>query len=197
MKVLVVYAHPNPESFNHAMLESFTEGLKAGGHTFEVIDLYDIEFNALFQIEDFAQFKGGKMPDDVLEQQKKISHADIVTLIFPVWFWSYPAILKGWIDRIFSHGFAFVYREGGKVEGLLADKEFLLISSTMAPEAAYKSTGIGDAMKAIDMANFAMVCGVRQLKHVYLYGVEHDGDARKKYLDQVHKLGKELLSVNG
>jgi len=76
MKVLVVYTHPNPKSFNRAILEEFTKGLTDGGHTFEVLDLYAINFNPVIQLEDYAQFMGGKMPDDVLEQQNKITQAE-------------------------------------------------------------------------------------------------------------------------
>ena len=72
MKVLIVYTHPNSKSFNQAILEEFTKGLTGGGHTFEVIDLYDIKFNPVIQLEDYAQFMGGEMPAEVLIQQKKI-----------------------------------------------------------------------------------------------------------------------------
>lgn len=68
MKVLVVYAHPNPQSFNHAVLESFTKGLKDGEHTFEVVDLHAIKFDPCTKLEDLAQFTGGQMPEDVLDQ---------------------------------------------------------------------------------------------------------------------------------
>jgi NAD(P)H dehydrogenase (quinone) len=76
MKVLVVYAHPNPQSFNHAILEAFTKGLKDGGHTFEVVDLHAIKFDPCTKLEDLAQFTGGQMPRDVLEQQEKLAAAD-------------------------------------------------------------------------------------------------------------------------
>ena len=71
MNVLVVYAHPNPNSFNHAILESFTKGLKDGGKTFEVSDLNATEFNPSLGFEDFAQVTGEQMPQDVLDQQAK------------------------------------------------------------------------------------------------------------------------------
>src|SRR5512142_62277 len=67
MKVLTVYAHPNPASFCHAVLEQFTRGLKAGGHTSEVVDLYRIRFDPVFRIEDFASYVHESMPLEVLE----------------------------------------------------------------------------------------------------------------------------------
>ena len=60
MKVLVVYAHPNPQSFNHAIVESFTEGLTEAGHTYEVVDLYAINFNPCLSGDDLAKLMAGK-----------------------------------------------------------------------------------------------------------------------------------------
>ena len=92
MKVLVVYTHPDPKSFNHAILDAFTTGLRDGGHTFEVIDLYAIKFNPCLKLEDFAQFTGEPMPKDVLEQQEKVTQAEALVFICPVWHWGYPAV---------------------------------------------------------------------------------------------------------
>lgn len=60
MHTLIVYSHPNPESFTHAVLESFTKGLQEGGHTWEVVDLYKINFNPNFDMADFDTFVGGE-----------------------------------------------------------------------------------------------------------------------------------------
>ena len=69
MKVLVVYAHPNPKSFNHAVLAEFTRGLKDGGHTYEVVDLYAVDFDPRVKLEELAQFSGGEVANDALNQQ--------------------------------------------------------------------------------------------------------------------------------
>ena len=92
MKVLVVYAHPNSQSFNHAILEWFTEGLKEGGHNYEIVDLYGIRFNPCLGLEELAQFSGCQMPKDVLRQQEKVAQADALAFIYPVWNWAYHAI---------------------------------------------------------------------------------------------------------
>ena len=67
MKVLTVYAHNNPRSFCHGVLEHFTEGLRDAGHTSEVIDLYAIKFNPVFRDRDVASYTVGDIPGDVLE----------------------------------------------------------------------------------------------------------------------------------
>ncbi|MDP3011815.1 MAG: NAD(P)H-dependent oxidoreductase [Candidatus Hydromicrobium sp.] len=192
MKVLVVYAHPNPKSFGHAVLEKFTKGLKDGGHSCEIVDLYDIGFDPCFKSEDFAQFTGGEMPKDVLEQQEKAANAGALVFIYPVWWWGYPAILKGWIDRVFSDGFAYKSTETGGLEGLLKSKKVLLTSTTMGEEEHYKGSGIEDAMKGIDRAIFTDICGIQNVEHVFLYAVHLDDEVRKRYLESAYRLGKEF-----
>ena len=97
----MVYAHANPESFNHAVLEAFTKGLEDGGHTLEVVDLYAIKFDPCLTLDEFAQFtRPLQTPKDVLDQQEKVNQADALVFIYPVWWWSFPAILRGWFDRV-------------------------------------------------------------------------------------------------
>jgi NAD(P)H dehydrogenase (quinone) len=67
MKVLTVYAHPNPKSFCHAILEQFTKGLEAAGHVSEVVDLYAIRFDPVFRMQDFASYVHESMPPEILE----------------------------------------------------------------------------------------------------------------------------------
>jgi NAD(P)H dehydrogenase (quinone) len=192
MKVVVVYAHPNPMSFNHALRERFTQGLQDAGHDFEIIDLYDLEFDPAFSMEDFAQFGEGEQPQDVLSQQRIVADGQAMALIFPVWWWGYPALLKGWADRVFSHGFAYKMTEEGGIQGILPHKKVLLISTTMAPEAMYKSMGLNEAMTKLDRATFTAICGIEDVKHVFLYQAATDAEAREKYLNLAYRLGKEF-----
>jgi NAD(P)H dehydrogenase (quinone) len=192
MKVLVVYAHPNPNSFNHAVLESFTKGLEHGGNTFEVTDLYATKFNPSLGPEDFAQFTGEQMPQDVLDQQAKVARADGLAFIFPIWWLYCPAILKGWIDRVFSPGFAYKYTEKG-MEGLLKHKKALLISTTGGPEPKYKASGRGDNIKKLFQDILKCDCGIANVEQVFLHALDLvDDKTRKKYLEQVYHLGKEF-----
>jgi NAD(P)H dehydrogenase (quinone) len=192
MKVLVVYAHPNPQSFNHAILESFTDGLKKAGHSCEVSDLYAAGFDACFKSPDFAQFSGGKMPADVVREQQKVAGADAMAFIYPVWWWAPPAILKGWYDRVLAAGFAYGEDEQGKPVGLLKHKKVVLITTTLGEEESYQGTGIAEAITTIDRATFTVICGIPNVEHVFLYSVAAGDETRKKYLELVHKLGQDL-----
>lgn len=192
MQVLVVYAHPNPNSFNHAVLESFAKGLEHSGHTFEVTDLYSSKFNPSLGPEDFAQFIGKPMPLDVLDQQSKVVWADALAFISPVWWVSCPAILKGWIDRVLSRGFAYRFVETRPV-CLLKHKKFLIINTTGGPEPKLKASGEEAMIRKFYQSMLGVICENANLEHVFLYAVAEVGDeTRKKYLKQVYSLGKEF-----
>ena len=193
MKVFIVYAHPNPKSFNHAILESFTRGLKDAGHSFEVADLYAMKFDPCLKLADFAQFEGKPMPADVLEQQRRVAKADAIVFIYPVWWYDFPAILKGWIDRVFSNGFAYRITEKG-IEGLLKNKKALLINTALMSEADYKSSGIENAMRKLMIdSDLKEACGIHNVKQVFFYSVgATDNETMKKYLETTYRLGKEF-----
>jgi NAD(P)H dehydrogenase (quinone) len=192
MKVLAVYAHPHQNSFNRAILESFTRGLQDSGHTCEVIDLYSSGFNPSLKGEDYAMYTGKPMPQDVLDQQAKVAQAEALAFIFPIWFSFYPAILKGWMDRVLCHGFAYKHAEGG-VKGLLKHRKAVLISTTGGPEPAFKMTGYSEAIQMLDRAILQDACGIPKVEHVFLYSVQRCDDAvRQKYLEQTYLLGKKF-----
>lgn len=193
MEVLIVYTHPNPRSFNRAVLEAFTRGLGEGGHTFEVVDLYAIGFDPRLGLADYVQFTGKQMPQDILEQQEKVARADALVFIHPIWWVGWPAMLKGWIDRVFSYGFAYQFTERGGIEGLLKYKKALLINTTYYSEEDYEFLGIRDAMEKTLVEFTLKCCGIQDVKYVFLYSVEAvDNKTRWKYLEQVFRLGKEL-----
>ena len=193
MKVLTVYAHPNPKSFCHAILEQFTAGLRDAGHSVEVVDLYAIKFDPVFRNRDMATYLHENMPPDILEamdlkqhvlenvpggplgrlvaarwmrdktpveiakfirehaprdareQWAKVAGADGLAFIAPVFWLHFPAILKGWFERVFAYGSAYeLTREGweGHCSGrvpLMHHEKALVISTTLFCEEDYKA----------------------------------------------------------
>ena len=191
MRVLTIYAHPNPQSFNHVILDEFSKGLVSGGHAADVVDLYSIKFDPCVTLEDFAQFSGGQLPTDVLAQQEKINQADGIALIHPMWGWSFPAILKGWMDRVFSYGFAYTASEQG-LKGLLRDRKGLVISTAGMPEEYYRGMGYFEAFEATCNGIFN-VCGINSVEYATFYAVEAVGDqGRRRYLEDAFRLGKDF-----
>jgi NAD(P)H dehydrogenase (quinone) len=137
-------------------------------------------------------------PADVKEHQKKVANADALAFIAPVYFVGFPAMLKGWIERVFTLGFAFgLTPDGwmGDVGGrlpLLKHEKALIIQTTIFDERAYRA-GLRDAMKVlIDEYGF-LYPGIKTVEHVYLYAVHGaDEPTRRGYLDKAYALGREF-----
>ncbi|MFD0202440.1 MULTISPECIES: NAD(P)H-dependent oxidoreductase [Saccharothrix] len=121
-KILVVSAHPEPRSLNGALTSFAVEELRAAGHEVRVSDLYAMKWKAAIDADDFPADTGdrpldvlaaheratlaGRLTADVTAEQEKVRWSDAVILQFPMWWFSVPAILKGWLDRVFTNGFA-------------------------------------------------------------------------------------------
>jgi len=191
MKVLVVYAHPNPQSFNHAVLESFTQGLRSKGHGVEILDLYAQGFSPLLTAGDLASLQAGAVPADIQAEQARVSGAEGLAFIFPLWWSSMPAILKGWIDRVFSLGFAYAFGEEGPL-GLLKHRKVLLITTCGADQAHLEQSGIQRAIQmTTDMGIFAFT-GIPEIRHEFFYNVvQTDPGTREQYLKRALALGAE------
>jgi len=137
-------------------------------------------------------------PRDIVEQQEKVARAQALAIIAPVWFVGFPAILKGWIERVFTYGFAYsLTPEGwkGELKGrvpLFKHEKALIISTTLFNEKAYQA-GLGEAMKRlIDDFGFRYP-GIKKVEHVYFYSVGVvDAVTRQNYLQQAYCLGKEF-----
>ncbi|MBA8841383.1 NAD(P)H-dependent oxidoreductase [Ochrobactrum sp. RH2CCR150] len=163
MNVLIVYAHPEPNSFNGAMRDVAVETLKAQGHSVEVSDLYAMDWNAVagpgdidgprsepsrFSLarEQTVAMENGTIANDIAGEQEKLIRADFVIFQFPVWWFSMPAILKGWADRVFARGFA--YLPGRKYDtGMFKGKLAMLAATTGTSADTYAPDGIdGDIL---------------------------------------------------
>ena len=247
MKVLIIYAHPNPMSFTKAVLDNFVKGLKEAGHPYEIVDLYKTKFNPVFKDMDFSFFVDEDMPDDlfrqmnlremittlaggpvkrfmaklliknktdkeliklirsqmpkdVLLQQKKVSEADVLVFITQVFWMHFPALVKGWMERVLTYGFAYKLNERGwkgDPEGripLLKIKKAIVMQPTFFNEKVYREKGFKDAMeKTIDDWSLKYP-GIAQVDHLFFHSILSVSPAtRTKYLEQAYLKGKELL----
>ena len=150
MKVLIVFAHHEPQSFGAALLRRSIEALTASGHEVKVSDLHAMQFNPVASAADFTQ---RRFPDmlqydreqkhahehdafapDIQAELDKLLWCDFLILQFPLWWFSVPAILKGWIDRVFVNG--AVYGKGRRMDsgGLRGRRAMLTISTGCYPE---------------------------------------------------------------
>ncbi|MGN6230152.1 MAG: NAD(P)H-dependent oxidoreductase [Trinickia sp.] len=165
MNVLLVYAHPEPTSLNGALKDFSVNRLQRAGHTVRVSDLYAMKWKATLDAFDDTDhvpgtafhpslgskhaFENGTQSEDIAAEQEKLKWADAVILQFPLWWFSMPAILKGWVERIYAYGFAYGVGEhsdqrwGDRYgEGSLAGKRAMLVVTTGGWEPHYGERGI-------------------------------------------------------
>lgn len=105
MHVLTVIDHPNPASFSHAAAAEFMRGAQDAGHTTELADLNAEGFSPLWSMADIEA--SDTPPDDVKREQDRIDRCDAICLVFPLFWWGMPSMMKGWMDRVFSWGWAY------------------------------------------------------------------------------------------
>jgi NAD(P)H dehydrogenase (quinone) len=246
MKVLIIFAHPNPMSFTKAILDHFVRGLREAGHHYEVVDLYKIRFNPVFQDMDYSFFvdkdlpkdlfqqmnirkmiielAGGPLkrmiarmyiknktdddliklinsqkPKDVLEQQRKVAEADVLVFITQVFWMHFPALVKGWMERVLTYGFAYkLNEEGWKGDPvgripLLKIKKAIIMHPTFFNDKTYREKGFKETMEnTID--NWSLKYpGIEKVDHIYFHSIlAVSEETRKKYLEIAYLKGKDL-----
>jgi NAD(P)H dehydrogenase (quinone) len=190
MNVLIIYAHPEPNSLNGFMKDLAAKTLRDNGHKVKISDLYGMKFKATLDQEDFSQRKDneifnpimeqinalgtGSIAQDIKDEVEKIKWADLLIFQFPVWWTSLPAILKGWIDRVFLPGVVHNIAEGKLYEtGLLKGKKAMLSYTTGATRDVYTGNGphgdINDLFKYITH-NILELTGLKVVPSFGIYG---------------------------
>lgn len=164
MKVVLVYWHPEPRSFNAAMFRTAKETLAARGHEILTSDLYEMRFDPVSGRHNFTSAKdpeylkpqmeemhaaetGGFVP--VIEEElQKVEACDLMIWQFPLWWFGLPAALKGWVDRVFAMGRAY---GGGRVygTGIFRGKRAMLSLTTGGPEASYRRDGLNGDLHGV------------------------------------------------
>ncbi|KAF4968700.1 hypothetical protein FSARC_3986 [Fusarium sarcochroum] len=165
MKVLIVFAHPEPQSLNGSLYQVTINELKSQGHQVRTSDLYAMKWKSEIDRADFPSYPvdarlrpafasaeayaSNTLTDDVKAEQEKLLWADTVIFHFPLWWYSMPAILKGWFERVYSLGFAYgkgEYNEkhwGDRYgEGLFVNKRAMLVVTVGSWPEHYSARGI-------------------------------------------------------
>lgn len=194
MHILAVYAHPSVKSFNRAILDVVLEEAGAKGHECAVRDLYAENFRPVLTEADMETVSRGKIPADIKDMQAAVARAEVVFFIHPIWWFGCPAILKGWVDRVFSYGFAYGHDSRG-VRPLLAGKKAAIINTAGGEEAAgYDETGFKEAViKLTDQAIYKFV-GFDVILRRMFFGVPAASDEeRRNMLEQLRADLRKIL----
>ncbi len=188
MNILLVYAHPNPRSFNRAILETADAALRERGHATRIHDLYQMQFRAALDGEDLLRNWRGDLPVETRREQDAIRWAQGLVFVYPIWWFGPPAILKGWIDRVFTRKFAFDFGPGG-MKGLLAHERALILNTLGGDEATYQREHWHELLARPITEGVLGACGVRNIVYRAFYQVTTIGHAeRQAMLDEVRTL---------
>ncbi|WP_433202824.1 NAD(P)H-dependent oxidoreductase [Nocardia sp. CA-107356] len=163
MRTLIVHAHPEPRSLNGALKDIAVTTLREAGHEVQVSDLYAMRWKPTVDADDFGETSGplqvvadsgraydtGTLTADIAAEQEKLRWADTVIFQFPLWWYAMPAILKGWVDRVFTYNFAYGVGEHNETrygdrygEGTLVGKRAMLSVTIGGREPHYTDRGI-------------------------------------------------------
>lgn len=191
MKVLIVTAHPQRDSFTQALTEQFIAGVTESGHDTEVADLYGEGFNPVVSVTEMNDWQRGQVSPEIRAEQERIRSSDGLVLSYPVWWSTPPAILTGWLQRAFTQDFAFRH-EGGRTEGQLKHRAQMLVN-------------IGSRQRQdVDLATLYLepmlgvlsYCGMQILPTQANWGVypKADRTTLEAYIEQAFENGKRFFA---
>ncbi|MGO7153722.1 NAD(P)H-dependent oxidoreductase [Rhizobium leguminosarum] len=197
MHALIVVAHPDPQSLTHGVAAHLAEGitLSDAGHSFEIADLAAEAFDPRFSAADIAlHLREGVLPADVAAEQARIDRADALVLVYPVYWWSMPGLLKGWIDRVFTNGWAYDYGADARLVKRLGRLPVHLVGLGGADVRTYARHGYFGAMKTqIDHGIFDY-CGARVVTSEVLF--EAGPDHATAHLEAARVIGRRLFDAS-
>lgn len=194
MNILIVYSHPNRESLNGAFLDKTLEGLKANDAVseIEVLDLYGEGFDPLLVFNETKRRRDMHRDPSMKKYQEQILRADVVILIYPIWWGRYPAMLAGYIDRLFASDFAYRFQPGAILpEGMLKGRKVICISTMQGP-GVYSRLFLANAHQVLMKRALFSFVGIRKVKFYEFGNMEKPEGKQKKYLHRIRNVMKNL-----
>lgn len=160
MKPVILLAHPYCKSFNHHLKDIVVECFKLKGQTPVVIDLSEAGFDPVLSTEDLRLYMRGETSDPkVRTYQRILMDCDELVIIFPIWWYEAPALLKGFFDKVFLPGFAFDEQEAGLV-GRLGHIQKTTIVTTSEVETSFMREKVGNPIETSLLNTTFTVCGI-------------------------------------
>ena len=198
MKVSVIVAHPNTESFNHAIAVTTAETLRQNGHDVNFHDLYEERFDPVLPFTEFP--KDAHVTVEIEKHCKEIADADGIVIIHPNWWGQPPAILKGWVDRVIRPGIAYEFLEGDNGEGIpngLLKAKAALVFNTSNTEMEREQNVFDDPLETIWKNCIFGLCGVNRFcRKMFNIIVVSSEERRKEWLLDVEKTVIEYFPKN-
>ncbi|MCR6473572.1 NAD(P)H-dependent oxidoreductase [Bacillus safensis] len=190
MNHVIIFAHPQ-QSLNQTLLDLVVSTLLNNGHKVTVRDVYALGFSPELTLAEKAAIKCGDVPIAIQREQMLIQQADVLTFIFPIWWTGLPAMLKGYVERVFSEGFAYQISEDGEIENLLRHKKGVIINTHDAPRTFLESNKVFSSSHHMttDTEVFNFI-GVQPVERLLFSSMEQ---ASADYIHEILKETKETV----
>ncbi len=192
MHIHIIIDHPWQKSFNYAILEAFTKGVKQAGHQIDLLDLNRDEFNPVFSTEELALYAQGESLDPkVKDYQGRLLAANHLVMLFPIWWNVMPARLKGWMDKVLLPGFAFT--KGQDPLPLINQMQGATVLTTSgAPDHVVRQT-YHNALDWVLCKGTLEFCGISPVTWLNFGETGFASQqAHDDWLDEVKRFGKNL-----
>ena len=189
MKVLIVLAHPRRNSLTGQVTDALADVLTESGHTVEIADLYTEGFDPRLREADEPDWERTDKvySAEVRTEMARLDRNDAIILVFPIWWWSFPAILKGWVDRVWNKDYAY---DGRKLHFSHA----MAVGLSASDAEGYASDNYDTAMMTEIVTGLFNYCGIRNGRLEFLHGSTGGGEDAHKILEGASRLGREFLS---
>lgn len=193
MKHLIITAHPRIKSFNHAVVAASVQALEEMGHKVVQRDLYAMGFDPNLSARDMTGMARGMLPRDIRAELKAIQAADVVTFVSPLWWRGFPAIMKGYVDRVFTAGTGYLSNKEN-TKPSLSGRKAVLITTSEASIDELKSDATLRTLKR-DRKEIMNYCGIELVGQLFLGGISpgmgrRDGD---RHLEAVRRFVRRNL----
>jgi NAD(P)H dehydrogenase (quinone) len=191
MHILTVLCHPSPASFSHSVAQCFNDGARSVGHTVEVADLYAERFDPVMTERDLQQFDGIAMPEAIQREQARIERADALCLVYPVWWYGMPAMMKGWFDRVWSAGWAYHWQHDPE-GSLLNARPCTMLIPLGASDKQLQRWGYRDEIEHLWRYGVLGYCGVDPIRIELLTDSAFDSGTHARHLEVATAAGRAI-----
>lgn len=194
MKVLIISANPAEKSYNLGITDAIQSALQLSNVEVVVRDLYRIDFDPILTQTELKASYQNQIDPTIAKEQKYLNDADICIWVYPLWWGSMPAIMRGYIDRVFSYGFAYTNKDGESV-GLLGGKRNFIIHTIGNTLDKYELNGMTAAVETITNEGIFKFCGSSVEKFFHIFSVYDLTDAkRNQIIDDIAEYFVTLVS---
>lgn len=191
MHVLTVLDHPDKQAFSSAIARAFCAGAESAGHTTELADLHAEGFDPRWTMADIEADSTGQAPPDVLAEQARIGRADAIGFVFPLFWWGMPAMTKGWIDRVWSWGWAYDQLDDPE-QSLQRQRTGVLLVPAGARSDEMEDAGYTSAIETAWIDGTFGYFGFRNRKLILLHGSKGSSERRDDLLKRAYAAGPGL-----